>query len=257
MYEIMREFYEDFLKKKELIPEVIVKNSFPIVWFGNTRRFFHSKVRVVTIGLNPSDDEFPQNNPALRFPEACIAFEQGKMGRVCDSLNGYFEYNREPFWNWFIAYERALGSMPFGATYGGMKKKCLWAENYAVHIDFFSAIATNPTYSRLSKEQQNVLQNIKLFRKLFDYLTDGGEDASHVIALFSTSKEKICKEFGLNSDNRFYVKFNEKNKLVVEAYQIDKKIFIWGKPNIKPFNGVSKDILKEAMQEICRRIEVK
>ena len=254
LYEIMGEFYKDFLTKKKLIPDVIVKDSFPIVWFGNMRRFFHSKIRVVTIGLNPSNEEFPQNNPELRFPEARIAYEQGKMGRVCDSLNGYFEYNREPFWNWFIAYENALGSMPFGVTYGGMKKKCLWAENYAVHIDFISAIATNPTYSGLSKGQQNALQNVKLFRKLFDYLTDGGDDASPVIVLFSTSKEEICKEFGLNTNNRFYVKYNPKNKIVVEAYQKDKKIFIWGKPNIKPFNHVFKDLLKEAMQEICRRI---
>ena len=77
LYEIMREYYSDFLKKQGSIP--IVKDSFPIVWFGNTRRYFHSKIKVVTIGLNPSKREFPDHNPDLRFPGARVAYEQGNM----------------------------------------------------------------------------------------------------------------------------------------------------------------------------------
>ena len=256
LYEIMREFYGDFLKKKESIPEVIVNDSFPIVWFGDMRRFCHSKIKVVTIGLNPSNSEFPIDNPELRFPEAHEAFEQGRMGRVCDSLNGYFNCNREPFWDWFIAYERALGFMPFGATYGGEKSRCPTAENFAIHLDFFSAIATCPTYGKLRKMQRKTLENTELFEKLYAYLTDNWDGDPPILTLFSTSKDEICAHFGLTTKNKFYEKRYDKNALKVEAFELNNKVYIWGKPNIKPFQGVTDEILKESLQEICHLIGI-
>lgn len=243
LYEIMREYYDDFLKKQKSIPEVIVKDSFPIVWFGDMRKYFHSKVKVVTIGLNPSNNEFPMDNPNLRFPGAREAYEQGKMGRVCDSLNGYFDCKRAPYWKWFIAYERALGFMKFGVTYGGEKSRCTTADNYAIHLDFFSAIATDPTYSGL-KRKKVFLQNTELFNKLFHYLTNEWSDP--VIVLFSTSKYEIFSHFGLTKDNKFYEFSN-----LVEAYKVDNKIFIWGEQNVLPFRMVPDNILKKSLEEIC------
>lgn len=266
LYEIMRKYYGDFLEKQKDIREVIVEQSFPIVWFGNMKRFFHSKIKVVTIGLNPSNSEFPNYNPELRFPEAHEAFEQGRMGLVCDSLNGYFDCNREPYWEWFNGYERALSSMPFGVTYGKCPHvkncavrnpvtcgKCPIVENYAIHIDFFSAIATDPTYSGL-KKKKFLLQNTDLFDRLFHYLTDNWDEP--VIVLFSTSKYEICARVGLNNQNKFYEKRDNKNDLKVEAYKLNNKIYIWGKPNIKPFQGVTDTILKESLQEICHLIGI-
>ena len=254
LYEIMGEYFKDFLKKKETVPEIIVKDSFPIVWFGNMRRFLHSQIKVVTMGLNPSNNEFPGENPELRFSGAREAYEQRKMGRVCDSLNGYFDCKRFPYWEWFIAYERVLGFMPFDATYGGIKSRCPKAENYAVHIDFFSAIATNPTYSHLSNYQKKLLLRVDLYEKLFAYLTENWDNP--VIVLFSTSKNEICAKVGLNNQNKFYEKRDYKNDLKVEAYKLNNKIYIWGKPNIKPFQGVKDAILKESLQEICHLIGI-
>ena len=171
-------------------------------------------------------------------------YEQEKMGRVCDSLNGYFDCNRAPYWKWFDAYERALGFMPFGTTYGGEKSRCPMAENYAIHLDFFSAIATDPTYSGLKKKKSS-LQNTELFDKLFHYVTDDWIEP--VLVLFSTSKWEICAHFGLTQENKIYEDLN-----LVEAYKVNNKIFIWGKPNIKPFQGVKGSILKKSLHEICR-----
>lgn len=248
LYEIMRKYYDDFLEKQKEIREVIVEESFPIVWFGNMKRFFHSKIKIITIGLNPSNNEFPKENPELRFPKARAAYEQGKMGRVCDSLNGYFDCSRAPYWKWFDGYERALGFMPFGVTYGGEKSRSPMAENYAVHIDFFSAIATDPTYSGL-KKKKFLLQNTDLFDKLFHYLTDNWTEP--VIVLFSTSKYEICAHLGLTKKNKFYEVLD-----LIEAYKINNKIFIWGKPNIKPFQGVENLILQKSLDEICRIIKI-
>ena len=254
LYEIMTEYYDDFLNKKETIPELVVKNSFPIVWFGNMRKYFHSTIKVVTIGLNPSNKEFPNYNPELRFPGARKAYEQGKMGKVCDSLNGYFDCKRAPYWDWFIAYERTLEFMPFGVTYSGLKSRTPRAENIAIHIDFFSAIATNPTYSKLNNRHKALLPRIDLFEKLFAYLSDNWDNP--VIVLFSTSKNDICAKVGLNNQNKFYEKRDNTNDSKVEAYKLDNKVYIWGKPNIKPFQGVKDAILKESLQEICHLIGI-
>lgn len=254
LYTLMREYYNDFLEKKKTISEIIVNDSFPIVWFGNMKKFCHqnSKIKVLTFGLNPSNNEFPKDNPEMRFPGARDAYEQGRMGRVCDSLNGYFDCKRAPYWKWFYAYERVLGFLPFGVTYGGIKSRWPTAINYAIHLDFFSAIATDPTYSGL-KKKKSLLQNTELFDKLFHYLTDSW--AEPVIVLFSTSKDEICRHCGLTRRNIFYEEFDE-GKVRVEAFKVDNKIFIWGNPNIKPFQGVKDAILKKSLDEICHIIGV-
>lgn len=255
LYEIMMEYYNDFLRKQKTTPEIIVKDSFPIVWFGDMRKFFHSQVKVITIGLNPSNNEFPTDNPELRFPGAHDAYKKGHIGSVCDSLNDYFDINRTPYWDWFGAYERALSFMPFGVTYGGLKSRTPQAKNYAVHIDFFSANATNPTYSHLNNHQKKLLSRIDLFEKLFTYLSENWDNS--VISLFSTSKYEICAMVGLNNQNKFYEKRDNKNDLKVEAYILNNKVYVWGKPNIKPFQGVSDTILKESLQEICQLIGIR
>ena len=253
LYEIMEKYYDDFLAKQAVVPEIIAKDTFPIVWFGNTKKFFRSKIKVITIGLNPSFHEFPETDSELRFPGARNAFARHRMGEVCNnSLNGYFDANRTPYWDWFEAYERALGLLRCGVTYGGIKSRCPLAENYALHIDFYSAIATEPTYGKLGKVMKTHLARVDLFRQLFSYLTDGWDEP--VIILFSTSKGDLCSQFGLTQANKFY-EYVVAGDGKVEAYQCGSKYFIWGKPNIKPFQGVKSEVLKPSLDAICKMIE--
>ena len=253
LYEIMEKYYEDFSVKQKTLSGIIVKDSFPIVWFGNTKKFFCSKIKVITIGLNPSFHEFPETDRGLRFPGAREALAGHRMGEVCNSLNGYFEINRKPFWDWFEAYERVLGFLKCGVTYGGIKSRCPRAENYALHIDFYSAIATDPTYGKLGKVMKAQLARVDLFKQLFSYLTEGWDEP--VIILFSTSKGDLCSQFGLTQTNKFYecvVAGDGK----VEAYRRGNKYFIWGKPNIKPFQGVKNEILESSLDAICGKIGI-
>ncbi len=46
----------------------LVDPSCPILYFGDTCRYFASPLRVATVGLNPSLAEFPSNDPYQRFP---------------------------------------------------------------------------------------------------------------------------------------------------------------------------------------------
>ena len=122
------------------------------------------------------------------------------------------------------------------------------ADNYALHIDFFSAIATDPTYSGL-KDKKFLLRNPQLFDRLFHYLTDNWDEP--VIVLFSTSKYEICAHFGLTPEKKIYEVFD-----LIEAYKVNNKIFVWGKPYIKPFQSVGNLILTKSLNDVCHMIGV-
>ena len=47
-----------------------VNPSIPILFFGDLDAYFSSKVRVLSVGLNPSLHEFPSDSPFRRFPQA-------------------------------------------------------------------------------------------------------------------------------------------------------------------------------------------
>ena len=159
---------DDFLKKNDnpLCKDCIVKNSIPIVHFANLEKYQNSKRKVLTIGLNPSNNEFTEK----RFEN--IDFKKGderdNIERLHSTLNKYFEVN--PYNKWFCNGEFVLNVI--GATYYESPKYAKGFENYdtSVHIDIYSSIATDPTWSGLNWSVRNELQNIDLFKELLQYL---------------------------------------------------------------------------------------
>jgi hypothetical protein len=49
--------------------DFVVDPAIPILFFGNSNRYFKSPLRVITVGKNPSNEEFPKDDPFSRFPE--------------------------------------------------------------------------------------------------------------------------------------------------------------------------------------------
>lgn len=237
--QIIDEFYNDFLNKKSLQYVQSAKTSLPIVWFGNLDKYFSSKIRILTIGLNPSNNEFTEE----RFLGVASAFETHDNQAVFDGLNKYFTFN--PYKDWFIAYERVLNRSNWNATYGGKVSRNLWAKNYAIHIDYFSAIATNPTWSKLDNVARVKLQRIDLFDKLFEILRPD-------IVLFSTSEDEICKHFNLErtdcQNNNLPANIQQYIREYRQNGKYSNTLFLWGKPNIKPFQGVRTDLLQTYFQ---------
>src|ERR1700674_3514038 len=45
----------------------LVKPSIPILFFGDSNRYFSSELKVITVGLNPSRIEFPEKDRFSRF----------------------------------------------------------------------------------------------------------------------------------------------------------------------------------------------
>jgi len=129
----------------------IVPNSIPIVWFGDVEKYFKSSLKIITVSLNPSDNEFiikkqETYSTKYRFP-AYI----GTVDSLYTSYNEYF--TKQPYGIWFKAsFSTVLES--FNASHYTDNG----AANTALHTDLGSSYATKPTWSRLSSLVQSRLE---------------------------------------------------------------------------------------------------
>ena len=126
-------------------------NIFPIKWFGDRNAYMKSLVKIITVGLNPSDKEFREKDgepysSSLRFPD----YKVGDDVSLENALNSYFMKN--PYRKWFNAgFEPLLNGM--SASF----YSCDAFKNRAIHTDICSPWATDPTWSKLSLSDRNAL----------------------------------------------------------------------------------------------------
>ena len=118
-----------------------IKTGIPILYFGDRRAYEKSPIRVVTVGLNPSWKEFPDN--VDRFPAAEAANEDRKAIQL--ALNEYFE--KSPYGSWFGCYEPVLNGID--ASYYANAGR----PNRAIHTDLMSPVATNESKRSLVSSQ--------------------------------------------------------------------------------------------------------
>lgn len=144
----------------------VINGTINIDWFGDQKKYEKSPIKIITVGLNPSDREFSDNthplpNVSLRFPgiPASLIPVHPQKGYFPNAWNNYFNYN--PL-DWFANFERVLRG--FGASYGGTKLKIKEDENSgnnyplrAIHTDFCTPWATIPTWQDLSPLDQRAL----------------------------------------------------------------------------------------------------
>jgi len=221
------EYISDFLNKQTL--PYVVSQSIPIVWFGNIDKYKASPKKIVTIGLNPSLNEFSVS----RFGTVDLTANDA-ADELTNTLNLYFSYN--PY-KWFNNFEKALNQLD--ASYYENKNK----ENIAVHIDIYSAIATNPTWGGLSEDQQNEIQSIDLFKKLLNLLNPD-------VIIFSANRavfEQVFPDFNLIKSASCVTK----KGLFLKKYQCKDKI-LFNVRNFRgqPFGGLTDYELQAAMQEL-------
>jgi hypothetical protein len=132
----------------------LVKPSIPILFFGDSNRYFSSPLKVITLGLNPSRVEFPETERFLRFEAARGVYPRILDGACYDqylqALNGYFRKPpNHPYEPWFNSFEPLLRGLD--CSYYGC------AANTALHTDLCSPLATDPTWSNLPDEVQRQL----------------------------------------------------------------------------------------------------
>lgn len=164
-----------FHEARERWPDVVTTDSRPIAWFGDSRRYATSPVKVVTAGLNPSQIEFPVSAPESRFPAG--AGEVGASASYQQSLDDYFHV--DPYWAWFNTFRCVLAGVGAGFAPGA-------GLSTALHTDLGSPVATSPTWSKLGPSPRKGLaeRGIGLWHELITELQP------HVV-LLSVAKKHL------------------------------------------------------------------
>lgn len=154
--------------------EVRVNPSIPILYFGDLDAYELSAVRIITVGLNPSNAEFYQ--PPTKFPRHArwdrfpgapallgMAPSNARRDLYCAELNEYFRV--DPYRRWF-AHPNAL-LHGFGASfYGGPDMST------ALHTDLMTPVATSATWGVLDIGVQGPLRayGLRIWEELVVYL---------------------------------------------------------------------------------------
>ena len=125
-----------------------VTPAVPILFFGNLGAYRASPLRVLTVGLNPSLHEFPEQQPFRRFP-ALAGEGDPETSRYLDAMSDYFDI--EPYRAWFDTFKPLLEGME-ASFYGD-------GASTALHTDICSPVATNPTWSKLDKANRKILES--------------------------------------------------------------------------------------------------
>ncbi|HEY8644881.1 MAG TPA: hypothetical protein VIL77_03280 [Gaiellaceae bacterium] len=144
-----------------------VESSMPILFFGDLSAYWRSTRRIVTVGLNPSDQEFPTAKSWSRFRRGS-AFSQtddldaASLPRYLGELSAYFA--QDPYRRWFDrSFEPLLHGLD--ASYYPI------ADSVALHTDLASPVATSPTWNGLKPVHKALHRGgAQLWRDLVDVL---------------------------------------------------------------------------------------
>ena len=154
---------------------------------------------------------------------------------LAKTLNLYFKSN--PYTKWFRFFENVLSSLD-ASYYDGN------ATNTAIHIDIYSAIATNPTWGSFSDTEKRDIQRIDLFKKLLKILNPD-------VIVFSANQkvfDDVFYQFRLEkcADN-----IGDKKGFFVRKYKNGDKILISGRNyRGQPFGGMTDDEIEEAINQL-------
>lgn len=144
----------------------LVKPSIPVLFFGDSDQYFSSKLKIITVGLNPSRGEFPNQNRFLRFNSARGIYPDILRGKFYPAyLKALNEYFKNVPYGWFNCFEDLLTGIDC-SYYGN-------APNTALHTDLCSPLATDPTWKYLTREAQSGLiqSGTNLWHSLVQWLS--------------------------------------------------------------------------------------
>ncbi|MDA4128667.1 MAG: hypothetical protein OK422_04355 [Thaumarchaeota archaeon] len=150
----------------------VLPKSIPVLFFGDLSNYWNPYPRIITVGRNPSFQEFPLNQWNCRFERSEVIlrkltgnsenWDDEARGLYLTSLKKYFATKRH---KWF--------QLGFGGFLEGMGKSYLpLSPSNVVHTDFCSPLATRPSWSSLGDGEKKVLMRdgVHLWYNLETYL---------------------------------------------------------------------------------------
>lgn len=225
----------------------ILKDSMPILWFGDLNSYFKSEKRIVTVGINPSDIEFKDNKGRLcsvnyRFPKVKKLLHKTKLSfkdidDYIESLNYYFK-NKDPYGKltyyakWFSSYENALNALD-ASYFTGEKNRT------AIHIDLCTPVATSKKWGDLTNYERTCL--MKNSGVDFNHLLNKLEAEVIIASLnkdyikqFKDSKGSPCTKSNADSD----IKIN--SVAFIRSFSLNNnRILIWARNSRTPLGYMS------------------
>ncbi len=237
------DYYNHFKKDSS-----IVQPSLPILYFGDLEAYSKSNLKVITVGKNPSDNEFKElkNGPISYFR---FNIWNPKSPNLINTLNSYFK--NKPLTKWFNNFEPLLNGL--NASYYDNDY-----DNRVLHTDICTPLATNPTWSNLSNEVKDELysEGNKIWRDLIEELQPD-------IMIFSFSRFDFNKLKLVNNENTLLVfsenKKGEKRKKPYEVKISDLKLntnknvkVIFSPAANQPLGKITKKQREEIGRKICQ-----
>ena len=203
----------------------------PILFFGDLEMYRTSRVRVLTVGKNPSLHEFSAGQPLQRFPLAEGSLDR-ELPRYLDAMSAYFQ--TDPYHPWFSAFEPLLNGL--GASYYE------GASSTALHTDICSPVATNPTWNKLDEADQATLKEdgVPLWNQWVTILKPQmvllsfKEECLSLIDGRALDDWRTIHEFEFRKDGK-----PRKDRYLVRTRWYDvngeRSLFVFGRGNQKPF----------------------
>jgi hypothetical protein len=214
--------------------DYVVKPSIPILYFGDETAYRNSSLKIITVGKNPSLNEF--FNPLTESYEIAYRFPNWNGKNLTRVLNEYFK--KRPLKSWFSSFEPILNGL--NCSYYSDNQ----FNSTALHTDICSPIATNPTWSNLSSNQRQLL-----FKHGINIWHDLVKDLAPDIILVSIPAKLFLSNISLilgrpihkvlrkaNGDNRKYPYL-----IYSQILEINKKMtnIVFGQAANKPFDTIT------------------
>ena len=197
----------------------------PILFFGDVDKYFSQRIKILTVGQNPSKDEFPEGFERFENFSYFINktnLSENEADQYLLMLQNYF-YNK-PYLRWFSQFKWYLEQ--FSGSY----------QNGTIHIDLHSTLATSPTWGGLTAEEQNIVSQKTVFRNLFDFF-----NPDIILCNFNLDllNEIITFDHRIE-DTITYGKKIPRTK-IIEAGRCGKQIFIGNTSGTSPFAYINKE----------------
>lgn len=219
-------------------------DKLPIKWFGDREAYQKSDVKIITVGLNPSDKEFREKvdypfTTDLRFPD----YIDGDEASLEKAWNRYFEKN--PYRQWFDSgFEPILNGM--GASYYSGKG----FNNRALHTDICSPWATYPTWSKLPASDQGSLIKTgfpewqKLVNELEPDIILFSIPQKYVKMLKMGPLDELCRITATKSGEQ------RKKPVIIQKGMYGKSLAVFGRTRNVPFGSLGKEQKEELGKQI-------